>query len=82
MGTLTFREYVERRAQGDAELREFVKSLDDELLDAPSWRQSWNMLRERGPDMPFVMAVRKVWDDYHDVLATFDRKRAEANRSS
>ncbi len=78
MATPSFREYVERRAQGDAELRELVKTLDDELLDARSWRQSWDVLRERGPDMPFVMAVRKIWDDYNDVLWNLDRMRGEA----
>lgn len=80
MSKPTFREYVERRAEGDAELRELIQRFDDELLDAPSWRQGWEILRYREPDMPFVMAYRKVWPDYGDVCSTIDRKRAEALR--
>jgi hypothetical protein len=78
MSKPTFREYVERRSEGDADLRELVQSFDDDLLDAPSWREGWERLRSREPDMTFVMAYRKVWDDYGDVCLTIDRKRAEA----
>jgi hypothetical protein len=90
MGTPTFREHVEQLARGDTELREFVASLDDELLDALSWRQSWDIIRERGsgwempppsPEWEFVFRVRKLWDDYGDVCQTLTKKRAEANRT-
>lgn len=80
MSKPTFRDYVERRAKGDSEARELLGLLDDELLDAPSWRQSVDILRLRQSPVSFIVAYRKLWDDFHDLRSTIDRKRAEALR--
>lgn len=85
----SFRNYVERRAFGDSELRGFAASLDDELLDARSWRHTVDIFRERGsdwntrpsPEWDFLFQVRKLWDDYGDVCSTIARKQADARRS-
>ncbi|MEA1013715.1 hypothetical protein [Sphingosinicella sp. LY1275] len=82
MITPSFREYAIHRARGDAEFRELVTLFGDELLDAPSWRQSWDILREGGFDMPFVLAVRKAWDDYSDVLSNLDKNRLNSAHST
>jgi hypothetical protein len=57
---MTFREYLERRAIGDAEVEAFLMRSDRETLDQNMWARLMGAFREQGRDVNYILQARKL----------------------
>ena len=61
---MTFRDYLERRQAGDAEVREFLGLRDPSILERHSWADLMWAFRDDGAGKDYIWTARRLHHEY------------------
>lgn len=65
---MTFREYLERRKPGDAEVGQFLSLSDPAMLERRSWADLMGAFRAAELDAAYIRIARRLHHEYSRVI--------------